>query len=58
MEDYATLSTKVEKMKSRDVDEIWHIIRGQLHNDALKIMQQISVGLPKGVLKQHDTSKG
>eukprot|EP00253_Pinus_taeda_P010452 PITA_10452 len=41
------LSTKEEKVQSRDIGELWHRILGHLHHEALKIMQQISIGIPK-----------
>jgi len=52
VEDCVVLSTKVEKVQSRDVGEIWHKRLGHLHHGALKIMQQITTSLPKGSLKQ------
>ena len=50
----AILSTKEEKVQSRDIGELWHRILGHFHHGALKIMQQISTGLPKGTLEQRD----
>eukprot|EP00253_Pinus_taeda_P009563 PITA_09563 len=58
VEDCISLSTKVEKVQSRDVGELWHRGLGHLHHGALKIMQQISIGLPKGKLEKFDTCKG
>jgi hypothetical protein len=58
VEDCVALSTKAEKVQSRDVGELWHRRLGHLHHGALKIMQQISTGLPKGALEQWDTCKG
>jgi len=52
------LSTKAEKVQSHDVGELWHKSLGYLHHGALKIMQQITTGLPRGALEQHDTCKG
>jgi hypothetical protein len=49
---------KVEKVVSRDDGELWHRRLGHLHHGALKIMQQISTGLPKGTLAQLDQCKG
>ena len=51
-------STKVEKVQSRYIGELWHRILGHLHHKTLKIMQDISIGLPKGALEKHDTCKG
>ena len=51
------LITKVENVQSQDVGELWHKILGHLHG-ALKIMQQITNGLPKGSLDQQDVCKG
>ena len=39
-------------------NELWHTRLGHLHHEALKIIQQISMGLPKGKLEQIDTCKG
>lgn len=50
----AALSTKAEKVKSRDVSELWHIILCHLHHGTLNIMQQITIGLHKGTLEQYD----
>ena len=58
VDDCATLSTKVELVQSQDIGELWHRQLGHLHHGALKIMQQISIGLPKGKLEQVDTCKG
>jgi hypothetical protein len=41
---------KAEKVVSRDEGELWHSRLGHLHHGALKIMQQISTGLPRGTL--------
>jgi hypothetical protein len=41
---------KAETVVSRDEGELWHRILGHLHHGALKIMQQISTGLPRGTL--------
>jgi transposase InsO family protein len=49
---------KVEKVMSRDEGELWHRRLGHLHHGALKIMQQISTGLPRGTLAQSDQCKG
>lgn len=58
VEHCAALSTKAKKMQCRDVSELWHIRLGHLHHGALKIMQQITTGLPKGALEQQDVCKG
>lgn len=42
VEDYATKSTKEEKVQNRDINELWHRIFGHFHYRALNIMQQIS----------------
>ena len=43
---------------SRDDGKLWHRRLGHLHHGALKILQQISIGLPKGTLVQSDQCKG
>jgi hypothetical protein len=43
---------------SRDEGKLWHRQLGHLHHGALKIMQQISTGLPMGILVQLDQCKG
>jgi len=58
VEDYASLSTKVDKVQNQDIGELWHKILGHLHHKTLKIMKQISARLPKGALEQRDTCKG
>ena len=58
VQDYVTLSTKVEKEEIQDIDELWQRRLGHLHHTALRIMQQIYIGLPKGTLAQRDTCKG
>jgi hypothetical protein len=45
-------------MVSWDEGELWHRRLGHLHHGALKIMQQISTGLPRGTLAQLDQCKG
>ena len=49
---------KVEGVLSRDEGELWHRILGHLHHGSLKMLQQISTGLPKGTLAQSDQCKG
>ena len=39
---------KEEHVMSQDEGELWHRRLGHLHHGALKIMQQISIGLPMG----------
>ena len=58
VDDCAMLSSKAEVVQSQDVGELWHRRLGHLHHGALKIMQQISTGLPKGKREQTDTCKG
>ena len=58
VEHCATLSTKVEKMQSRDVGEIWHRRLGDLHHGTLNIIQQITTCFHKGALEQQDVYKG
>ena len=41
---------KVEEVVSRDEGKLWHRRLGHLHHGALKILQKISTGLPKGTL--------
>jgi len=47
---YATMACKVEGLLSWDDGKLWHWRLGHLHHGALKILQQISTGLPKGTL--------
>lgn len=58
VDDYAALSMKVELVQIQDTGELWYKRLGHFHHGALKIMQQISTGLPKGKLEQVDTCKG
>jgi len=58
VEDCVALSTKVKKVQTWDVSEIWHRRLGNLHHGTLKIMQQITTCLPKGALEKRDTCKG
>ena len=46
----ATMAGKAEGVVRRDECKLWHRILGHLHHGALKILQQISTGLPKGTL--------
>ena len=54
----ATMACKAEGVVSRDDGELWHQRLGHLHHGALKILQQISTGLPKGTLAQSNQCKG
>ena len=54
----AAMMGKAEEVVSRDEDELWHRRLGYLHHGTLKILQQISTGLPKGTLAQSDQCKG
>jgi hypothetical protein len=58
VEDCAALSSKERGEHGQDIGELWHRRLGHLHHGALKIMQQISTGLPKGTLEQVSTCKG
>ena len=49
---------KAEKMVIWDEGELWHTRLGHLHHGALKVMQQISTGIPMGTLAQLDQCKG
>jgi hypothetical protein len=49
---------KAEKVVTWDEGKLWHRRLGHLHHGALKIMQQISTGLPRGTLAQSDQCKG
>ena len=55
----AAMACKAREVVSRDDEgELWHQRLGHLHHGALKILQQISTGLPKGTLVQSDQCKG
>ena len=45
-------------MLSQDVGKLWHKRLGHLHHGALKILKEISTGLPKSMFEQVDTCKG
>ena len=47
VEDCVALSTKEEKVESRDIDQLWHKRLCHLHLGALKIMQQILEEFPR-----------
>ena len=49
---------KADKVVSWDEGDLWHKRLGHLHHGALKVMQHISMCLPKGIVAQLDTSKG
>jgi len=57
VDDCVALTTKAELVQSQDIGELCHRRLGHLHHGVLKIMQQISTGLPKGKLEQVDTCK-
>ena len=44
-------------MENQDIDVLWNRRLGHIHHKALNIMQNISIGLPKGALEQRDTCK-
>ena len=50
----AAMMGKAEEVVSQDEGELWHRRLGHLHHGTLKILQQISTGLPKGTLAQLD----
>ena len=52
------MAGKSKAVVSRDEGELWHRKLRHLHHGALKILQQISTGLPKGTLAQLDQCKG
>ena len=52
------MACKAEGLVSQDDGELWHRRLGHLHHGALKILQQVSNGLPKGTLTQSDQYKG
>ena len=54
----AAMAGKAEGVVSWDEGEFWHKRLGHLHHGALKILQQISTGLPKGTLAQSNQCKG
>ena len=54
----AALNSLAGKVVSQDIGKLWHMRLGHLHHSALRIMQHISTGLPKGTLAQIDTCKG
>ena len=55
---YTAMVGKAEEVVSRDEGELWHRVLGHLHHGALKILQQISTGLPKGTLALSYQCKG
>jgi hypothetical protein len=48
---------KAEKVVSLDEGELWNRGLGHLHHGSLKIMQQLSIGLPMGTIAQLDQCK-
>eukprot|EP00253_Pinus_taeda_P025687 PITA_25687 len=53
-----TMACNIEGVVSRDDGELWHRRLDHLHHGALKILQQIYIGLPKATLAQSDQCKG
>lgn len=47
VETNATLSHKAGSEHDIDVGELWHKCMGRLHHEALKILQQIAIGIPQ-----------
>ena len=47
---YAAMMGKSEEVVSQDEGKLWHRQLNHLHHGALEILQQISIGLPKGTL--------
>ena len=52
------MAGKAEGVVSRDDGELWHWRLGHIHHGALKILQQISTGLPRSTLAQSYQCKG
>ena len=52
------MAGKAEGLVSWDNGELWHRRLGHLLHGALKILQQIYIGHPKGTLAQSDQCKG
>ena len=50
----AAMMGKAKKVVSQNEGEQWHKKSGHIHHEALKVMQQISTGLPMGTLYQLD----
>ncbi|MBD3828845.1 MAG: hypothetical protein IE915_18480, partial [Stenotrophomonas sp.] len=48
------MASKEKGLVSRDDGELWHKRLVHLHHGALKILQQITTGLPKGTFVQSD----
>ena len=55
VEDCVDLNSKAKNMLSQHISELWYRRLGHLHHGALKTLQKISIGLPKGMLEQVDT---
>eukprot|EP00253_Pinus_taeda_P007531 PITA_07531 len=55
---FSSMACKAEGVVSRDDGELWQRGLGHLHHGALKILQWICTGLPKGTLAQSDQWKG
>lgn len=58
VETCATLSNKAYGEQSKDVGELWHMCMGDLHHGALKILRQISTGLPTCNFDKNGVCKG
>ena len=54
----AAMAGKAKGLVSQDDGELWQRRLGHLHHGALKILQQITTGLPKGTFAQSDQCKG
>ena len=52
------MAGKAEGVVSRDEGKLWQRRLSHLHHGALKILLQISTGLPKGTLAQSNQCKG
>ena len=53
-----TMVFKAKEVVSCDEGELWHRQLVHVHHGALKVMQQISIGLTRGTLAQSSTCKG
>jgi hypothetical protein len=54
----AAMMGKEKKVVIWDEGELWHRRLGHVHHGSLKIMQQISTGLPTGKIDQLNSVKG
>lgn len=48
----------LRRVHGRDMGELWHKCMGHLHHGALKILQQIAMGLRPCRIDQHEVCKG